>query len=174
MRHNYYEFLISRNKDNDLNNEEKIKLEKHLKTCESCRRFESGIYTLSSILDSKNILKAEKIKTEEKLDKKSDKKIIYFNNIKNTVMAFAAVIIFVVGITLVLKNKTPSVVDTVVLLENTDVSKTEENDVFMPLGEYFAYTFDAQNNDTLLENEVETVEEAMPMYTYFSYFTSEE
>lgn len=49
--HEYYEFLISRDKDNDLNSAEKEELKKHLCNCVSCSNFNAKINKLSSIVN---------------------------------------------------------------------------------------------------------------------------
>ena len=44
--HEYYEMLISRYKDNDLNDEEIAEMEKHLHECAECRKFKEDIFAM--------------------------------------------------------------------------------------------------------------------------------
>ena len=48
--HEYYEMLISRYKDNDLNTDEIFEMEKHLSECKSCQKFKNELDSMSSIL----------------------------------------------------------------------------------------------------------------------------
>ena len=45
--HEYYEMLISRHKDNDLDANEIFEMEKHLASCKSCQKFRDEINSMS-------------------------------------------------------------------------------------------------------------------------------
>ncbi len=53
--HKYFQMLISRYKDKDLNYNEIVELKKHLESCHKCREFERKINSISSILQFSNI-----------------------------------------------------------------------------------------------------------------------
>mgnify|MGYP000375784100 FL=1 len=61
-QHEYYEMLISRHKDKDLNAEEIFEMEKHLLNCPSCRKFKSDIDSISSILSGNKSITINKVK----------------------------------------------------------------------------------------------------------------
>ena len=69
--HEYYEMLISRYKDNDLNDEEILEMEKHLDECPECRKFKEEIFAMSSILTGKMPIKVNN--TKKTLNRKKHK-----------------------------------------------------------------------------------------------------
>ncbi|ACN83915.1 zf-HC2 domain-containing protein [Brachyspira hyodysenteriae] len=58
--HEYYEMLISRHKDNDLDANEIFEMEKHLASCKSCQKFRDEINSMSSILLGMSNIKVNK------------------------------------------------------------------------------------------------------------------
>lgn len=88
-QHEYYEMLISRHKDKDLNAEEIFEMEKHLLNCPSCRKFKSDIDSISSILSGNKSITINKVK----------------NNFYPYIISIAAILlIFVASIIILNKN----------------------------------------------------------------------
>lgn len=149
--HEYYEMLISRYKDNDLNADEISEMEKHLSSCKSCREFKYEINSMSSIILG--------IKPINKKSIFNTKKLIAY-----TASAAASLIIFA-GIYAVYNNLNNNINNNAKLvssdLNNKDSKLSENNNNYTPLSSYFSY-----NNDNSEEYSEEI--EIMSAYIYYT------
>ena len=136
--HEYYEMLISRYKDNDLNDEEIAEMEKHLDECAECRKFKEEIFAMSSILTGK-------MPIEVNNTKKKFKFVPYIASI-------AAMLLIFVGIGVVINNNNNN---TAPIVASTAVSQEQEENVYSDdvysdyalLSTYFDYAEENQSSE---------------------------
>lgn len=137
--HEYYEMLISRYKDNDLNDEEIAEMEKHLHECAECRKFKEEIFAMSSILTGK-------IPIEVNNTKKKFKFVPYIASI-------AAMLLIFVGIGVVINNNNNTA--SAPIVASTTVSQEQEENVYSEdvysdyalLSTYFDYAEENQSTE---------------------------
>ena len=128
--HRYYEMLISRYKDNDLNSDEIKDMEDHLSICKSCRKFRDEIDSMSLILTQKKNIVLKEFKKS-----KINKKILYIASIAAVLLVFIH-IFYNKNDTKIVKN-----------IDNMEI--TEE--YYMPLSEYLSYF---EKEDSTDENQI--------------------
>lgn len=131
--HEHYERLISRYKDKDLNYNEIIEMNKHLETCESCKKFMKDIDSISSILTGNKSITIEKTK----------RKIYPY------IISMAAALLIFVGVAITLNNNSN---DNEFIVSNVseDIDGYED---YIPLSTYSAYFDDEEeltNNDEMI------------------------
>lgn len=131
--HEHYEMLISRYKDKDLNYNEIIEMNKHLETCESCKKFMKDIDSISSILTGNKSITIEKAK----------RKIYPY------IISMAAALLIFVGVAITLNNNSN---DNEFIVSNVseDIDGYED---YIPLSTYSAYFDDEEeltNNDEMI------------------------
>ena len=137
--HEYYEMLISRYKDNDLNDEEIAEMEKHLHECAECRKFKDEIFAMSSILTGK-------MPIEVNNTKKKFKFVPYIASI-------AAMLLIFVGIGVVINNNNNTA--SAPIVASTTVSQEQEENVYSEdvysdyalLSTYFDYAEENQSTE---------------------------
>lgn len=137
--HEYYEMLISRYKDNDLNDEEIAEMEKHLHECAECRKFKEEIFAMSSILTGK-------MPIEVNNTKKKFKFVPYIASI-------AAMLLIFVGIGVVINNNNNTA--SAPIVASTTVSQEQEENVYSEdvysdyalLSTYFDYAEENQSTE---------------------------
>ena len=133
--HEHYERLISRYKDKDLNYNEILEMNKHLETCESCKKFMKDIDSISSILTGNKSITIEKAK----------RKIYPY------IISMAAALLIFVGVAITLNNNSN---DNEFIASN--VSENIDGDGYedyIPLSTYSAYFNDEEeltNNDEMI------------------------
>ena len=131
--HEHYERLISRYKDKDLNYNEIIEMNKHLETCESCKKFMKDIDSISSILTGNKSITIEKAK----------RKIYPY------IISMAAALLIFVGVAITLNNNSN---DDEFIASNVSEDIDGYAD-YIPLSTYSAY-FDNEeeltNNDEMI------------------------
>lgn len=138
--HEYYEMLISRYKDNDLNDEEIAEMEKHLHECSECRKFKEEIFAMSSILTGK-------MPIEVNNTKKKFKFVPYIASI-------AAMLLIFVGIGVVINNNNNNTASAPIVA-STSVSQEQEENVYSEdvysdyalLSTYFDYAEENQSTE---------------------------
>ena len=135
--HEYYEMLISRYKDNDLNDEEILEMEKHLDECAKCRKFKEEIFAMSSILTGK-------MPIEVNNTKKKFKFVPYIASI-------AAMLLIFVGVGIVINNNNSTSIDSSIVasttvLEEENVYSDDDYSDYALLSTYFDYA--PENQDT--------------------------
>ena len=161
--HEYYEMLISRYKDNDLNADEIFEMEKHLSSCKSCQRFKDELDSMSSMLLGNKPIVVHK------------KNIFNKNKIIASISSIAAALILFVGISAVNNNNKSNIIssngeeakimasdfynDT---SSNIDYSMNEED--YVPLSSYFSYNENEENNNS--ESSAGEIE-IMSAYIYY-------
>ena len=131
--HEHYERLISRYKDKDLNYNEILEMNKHLETCESCKKFMKDIDSISSILTGNKSITIEKAK----------RKIYPY------IISMAAALLIFVGVAITLNNNSN---DNEFIVSNVseDIDGYED---YIPLSTYSAYFDDEEeltNNDEMI------------------------
>ena len=131
--HEHYERLISRYKDKDLNYNEILEMNKHLETCESCKKFMKDIDSISSILTGNKSITIEKTK----------RKIYPY------IISMAAALLIFVGVAITLNNNSN---DNEFIVSNVseDIDGYED---YIPLSTYSAYFDDEEeltNNDEMI------------------------
>ena len=135
-QHEYYEMLISRHKDKDLNAEEILEMEKHLLNCPSCRKFKSDIDSISSILSGNKSITINKVK----------------NNFYPYIISIAAALLIFIGVAVMLNNNSNN--NELIASNNIESSYILvdiDGDVdYIPLSTYFAYFNDETNNDEMI------------------------
>lgn len=137
--HEYYEMLISRYEDNDLNDEEIAEMEKHLHECAECRKFKEEIFAMSSILTGK-------MPIEVNNTKKKFKFVPYIASI-------AAMLLIFVGIGVVINNNNNTA--SAPIVASTTVSQEQEENVYSEdvysdyalLSTYFDYAEENQSTE---------------------------
>ena len=131
--HEHYERLISRYKDKDLNYNEILEMNKHLETCESCKKFMKDIDSISSILTGNKSITIEKVR----------RKIYPY------IISMAAALLIFVGVAITLNNNSN---------DNEFIASNVSEDIdgyadYIPLSTYSAY-FDNEeeltNNDEMI------------------------
>ena len=131
--HEHYERLISRYKDKDLNYNEILEMNKHLETCESCKKFMKDIDSISSILTGNKYITIEKTK----------RKIYPY------IISMAAALLIFVGVAITLNNNSN---------DNEFIASNVSEDIdgyadYIPLSTYSAYFNDEEeltNNDEMI------------------------
>lgn len=135
--HEYYEMLVSRYKDNDLNDEEILEMENHLHECAECRKFKEEIFAMSSILTGK-------MPIEVNNTKKKFKFVPYIASI-------AAMLLIFVGVGIVINNNNNT--SSAPIVASTSVSQEQEENVYSDyndytlLSTYFDYAPDNQSSE---------------------------
>lgn len=131
--HEHYERLISRYKDKDLNYNEILEMNKHLETCESCKKFMKDIDSISSILTGNKSITIEKAK----------RKIYPY------IISMAAALLIFVGVAITLNNNSN---DNEFIVSNVSEDIDGYAD-YIPLSTYSAYFDDEEeltNNDEMI------------------------
>ena len=131
--HEHYERLISRYKDKDLNYNEILEMNKHLETCESCKKFMKDIDSVSSILTGNKSITIEKTK----------RKIYPY------IISMAAALLIFVGVAITLNNNSN---DNEFIVSNVSEDIDGYAD-YIPLSTYSAYFDDEEeltNNDEMI------------------------
>ena len=131
--HEHYERLISRYKDKDLNYNEILEMNKHLETCESCKKFMKDIDSISSILTGNKSITIEKVR----------------RRIYPYIISMAAALLIFVGVAITLNNNSN---DNEFIVSNVseDIDGYED---YIPLSTYSAYFDDEEeltNNDEMI------------------------
>ena len=134
--HEYYEMLISRYMDNDLDSDEIFEMEKHLSNCKSCQKFRDELNSMSSILSGKKPIIVHK------------KNMFNKNKFIAYICSAAAALLLFAGIS-VIYNKPASNIDNDMKLIASDLNnpiadKSIDNsfndDDYAPLSSYFSYS----------------------------------
>lgn len=163
--HEYYEMLISRYKDNDLDTNEIFEMEKHLASCKSCQKFRDEINSMSSILLGMSSIKVNKKKKINIFDRK---KIIA------SVSSIAAALLIFAGISTVY-NKNTSNEDAKFMLADlnnssivdTSIDYNMDEEDYAPLSSYFSYG-DLNNEAEVSDNNNNNAEiSIMSAYIYY-------
>ncbi|WP_157144011.1 anti-sigma factor family protein [Brachyspira pilosicoli] len=150
--HEYYEMLISRYKDNDLNDEEIAEMEKHLHECAECRKFKEEIFAMSSILTGK-------IPIEVNNTKKKFKFVPYIASI-------AAMLLIFVGIGVVINNNNNTA--SAPIVASTTVSQEQEENVYSEDG-YSDYALLSTYFDYAEENQSTEEDSITVLSAYMAY-----
>ena len=140
--HEYYEMLISRYQDNDLDADEIFEMEKHLSVCKSCQKFKNEINSLSSILSGNKSITVNK------------KNIFNKNKFVAYIGSIAAALIVFVGISAIYNQNNNKLENTKLIVSDLSdsVIKTSldynnsNDDDYAPLSSYFSYS-DENNSD---------------------------
>ncbi|SUW04143.1 zf-HC2 domain-containing protein [Brachyspira pilosicoli] len=149
--HEYYEMLISRYKDNDLNDEEIAEMEKHLHECAECRKFKEEIFAMSSILTGK-------MPIEVNNTKKKFKFVPYIASI-------AAMLLIFVGIGVVINNNNTA---SAPIVASTSVSQEQEENVYSEDG-YSDYALLSTYFDYAEENQSTEEDSITVLSAYMAY-----
>ncbi|MEI0581413.1 zf-HC2 domain-containing protein [Brachyspira pilosicoli] len=135
--HEYYEMLVSRYKDNDLNDEEIAEMEKHLHECAECRKFKEEIFAMSSILTGK-------MPIEVNNTKKKFKFVPYIASI-------AAMLLIFVGVGIVINNNNNSIDSQITasttVLEEENIYSDDVYSDYALLSTYFDYAEENQSSE---------------------------
>ena len=131
--HEHYERLISRYKDKDLNYNEILEMNKHLETCESCKKFMKDIDSIYSILTGNKSITIEKTK----------------RRIYPYIISMVAALLIFVGVAITLNNNSN---------DNEFIASNVSEDIdgyadYIPLSTYSAYFNDEEeltNNDEMI------------------------
>lgn len=150
--HEYYEMLISRYKDNDLNDEEIAEMEKHLHECAECRKFKEEIFAMSSILTGK-------MPIEVNNTKKKFKFVPYIASI-------AAMLLIFVGIGVVINNNNNTA--SAPIVASTSVSQEQEGNVYSEDG-YSDYALLSTYFDYAEENQSTEEDSITVLSAYMAY-----
>ncbi len=161
MKHEYYEILASRDKDNDLSNEEKEILTKHLFTCKKCQKLKTEFSSLSSFLGGETSINVQ------------NKKSTLFSDYKKHILSAAALLIVagVSFITFMGDNKSQTDTNYVAQSITENTSELDETTASANIGEevvlsaYFDYAY-------LDESEEGSDEEYDIASSYFLYTSS--
>ena len=136
--HKNYEMLISRYKDNDLNESEILEMNKHLENCESCKKFMNDINSISSILLGNKSITIEKVK----------------HRIYPYIISMAAALLISVGVAVMLNNNSNN--NELMISNNLDAQYITE-DIngdgyadYIPLSTYFNEEEELTNNDEMI------------------------
>lgn len=156
--HEYYEMLISRYKDNDLNTDEIFEMEKHLSECKLCQKFKNELDSMSSILLGNKPIIVNKKNTFNKY-----KVIRYIGSV-------AAVLLLFFGISSIYNKPNNIISDDAKLIVsdlNDSIIKTSidyniTEDDYAPLSSYFSYS-DEENEGNETAGEISI----MSAYIYY-------
>lgn len=134
--HKNYEMLISRYKDNDLNESEILEMKKHLENCESCKKFMNDINSISSILLGNKSITIEKVK----------------HRIYPYIISMAAALLISVGVSVMLNNSNKN---ELMISNNFDSAYIEDINGdgyadYIPLSTYFNEGEELTNNDEMI------------------------
>ena len=134
--HKNYEMLISRYKDNDLNESEILEMKKHLENCESCKKFMNDINSISSILLGNKSVTIEKVK----------------HRIYPYIISMAAALLIFVGVAVMLNNSNKN---ELMISNNFDSAYIEDINGdgyadYIPLSTYFNEEEELTNNDEMI------------------------
>ncbi|MEI0517923.1 zf-HC2 domain-containing protein [Brachyspira murdochii] len=135
--HEYYEMLISRYKDNDLDSNEIFEMEKHLSSCKSCQKFKEELDSMSSILCGKKPIIVHK------------KKIFNKNKVIASIGSLAAALLIFAGVNSLYKQQSDD--NSAIIANNSSSMKTVidyniSDEDYTPLSSYFSYS-DEENTD---------------------------
>lgn len=133
-QHEYYEMLISRHKDKDLNAEEILEMEKHLLNCSSCRKFKSDIDSISSILSGNKSITINKVK----------------NNFYPYIISIAAILLIFVASIIILNKNFNNNVREEIIASNEPIVQDIDGDGYgdyVPLSAYFNDYSEEENTD---------------------------
>ncbi|MEI0524894.1 zf-HC2 domain-containing protein [Brachyspira murdochii] len=135
--HEYYEILISRYKDNDLDSNEIFEMEKHLSSCKSCQKFKEELDSMSSILCGKKPIIVHK------------KKIFNKNKVIASIGSLAAALLIFAGVNSLYKEQSDD--NSAIIANNSSSMKTVidyniSDEDYTPLSSYFSYS-DEENTD---------------------------
>lgn len=142
--HEYYEMLISRYMDNDLESDEIFEMEKHLSACKSCQKFRDELNSMSSILSGKKPIIVHK------------KNIFNKNKLTAYIGSIAAALLLFGGISIFYNNSNSNINDRTKLIVsdlNDSVIKTSidysfNDDDYTPLSSYFSYSDQNDSEET--------------------------
>lgn len=143
--HEYYEMLISRYMDNDLESDEIFEMEKHLSACKSCQKFRDELNSMSSILSGKKPIVVHK------------KSIFDRSKLPAYIGSIAAALLLFVGISIIYNNPNSNINndDTKLIVSdlnnsviNTSIDNTFNDDDYTPLSSYFSYSEQNESEDT--------------------------
>lgn len=141
-KHEYYEMLISREKDSDLNEEEITELKEHIKNCKLCGDFQRRVNTVSDIMKGNFY---GKINMEQKPA---------MIRLRPYLISLAAILIFAFSVFFVWQNSAGFIdpKDIVASSETDNVSfEKDYNEDYFPLSGYFNYTEENEDtNDTII------------------------
>ncbi|WP_028330889.1 anti-sigma factor family protein [Brachyspira alvinipulli] len=158
--HEYYEMLISRYMDNDLESDEIFEMEKHLSTCKSCQKFRDELNSMSSILSGKKPIVVHK------------KSIFNKSKLPAYIGSIAAALLLFVGISIVYNNPNSSINndDTKLIVSdlnnsviNTSIDNTFTDDDYTPLSSYFSYSDQNDEGEEAATGEISI----MSAYIYY-------
>lgn len=134
--HKNYEMLISRYKDNDLNESEILEMNKHLENCESCKKFMNDINSISSILLGNKSITIEKVK----------------HRIYPYIISMAAALLISVGVAVMLNNNSNN--NELMISNNLEYITEDINGDgyadYIPLSTYFNEEEELTNNDEMI------------------------
>ena len=142
--HEYYEMLISRYMDNDLESYEIFEMEKHLSACKSCQKFRDELNSMSSILSGKKPIVVHK------------KSIFDRSKLPAYIGSIAAALLLFVGISIIYNNPNSNINndDTKLIVSdlnnsviNTSIDNTFNDDDYTPLSSYFSYSEQNESED---------------------------
>lgn len=165
--HEYYEMLISRHKDNDLNADEIFEMEKHLSSCKSCQKFRDEINSMSSLLLGKSPIKINK-KPSNIFDKK--KIITYISSAAAALLIFAA-------LTVVYNKNTPnneakliaSDLNDSIIRTSIEENYNESKEPYAPLSSYFSYNY-LNDDETYTSDEQQNNNEEISIMSAYIYY----
>lgn len=136
--HEHYEMLISRYKDKDLNYNEIIEMNKHLESCESCRKFMKDIDSISAMLLGNKSIIVNKVK----------------HRIYPYIISIAAAILIFVGVGIILNYNLKNNSELIISNTNTpSVFQDIDGDGYVeytPLFSYFNEDSEYTNNDEMI------------------------
>lgn len=144
-KHEYYEMLISRKKDEDLNSEEEVELKEHIKNCKSCDNFQKEINFVSGLMKG-NVTETVKMNSKPIMVKLAP----YF-------VSLAAILVFAFAVVFVWQNNynnanIKSEKGIIALSKTNDAAfEKEYNEDYLPLSGYFNYTEENEStNDSAI------------------------
>ena len=164
--HEYYEMLISRHKDNDLDANEIFEMEKHLASCKSCQKFRDEINSMSSILLGMSNIKINK-KPASIFTKK--RVIASISSIAAALLIFGAVST-IYNSNNIYNNSNEAVkliaadLNNPIITTSADDYDTEE---YAPLSSYFSYKDTDTETDASDENYNNGEISIMSAYIYY-------
>ena len=132
--HKNYEMLISRYKDNDLNESEILEMKKHLENCESCKKFMNDINSISSILLGNKSITIEKVK----------------HRIYPYIISMAAALLISVGVAVMLNSSNKNELMISNNFESAYIEDINGYADYIPLSTYFNEEEELTNNDEMI------------------------
>ena len=166
--HEYYEMLISRYKDNDLDTNEIFEMEKHLSSCKSCQKFKDELDSMSYILLGMSNIKINK-KPENIFTKK---------RIIASISSIAAALLIFAGVSTIYNNQNNGIGDNAKLMlsDLTDITASSiidyeiKEEDYAPLSSYFSYNDFNDTEETKAEDEEKTTESEISIMSAYMYY----